>query len=397
MPGPGNFNGIGPKKFARFKAQFEAYSISMWGDEKQAWKVGLESLLEGYPLALYQSYMEQGLTYEEIVNKLSTIFKGETDPFLCRKLLKLKLLKKGREEPWIVFLARISNLLCEIYPEISEGDRDVRTREVLLQKFDNKTAEKVVNMCMLKSDFSPRSVFESIKALDSIPPEITAEQDDGTEEIINLANYNIRTGEIKSSVEDKKHCLYCGDRSHYMAECDKYLRFCQRCTNLEWGPHEDDGNFNKQGSSHNYNWANGGSRGNYDRNMGERGRGSSPGPDMQRNNYSTNYSNYRRDQSGGRGYNNWNNSYRRDSDWDRGPRRDSERDQYPRRYPEGNQGSRYCNGDQRGQNPGSYQNQQGRWDWDQGRRGGTSYEGGGSQYRETNNRQGQNNEYRQGN
>ena len=98
----------------------------------------------------------------------------------------------------------------------------------------------------------------------------------------------------------------------------------------------------------------------------------------------------------GRGYNNWNNSYRRDSDWDRGPRRDSERDQYPRRYPDGNQGSRYCNGDQRGQNRGSYQNQQRRWDWDQGRRGGTSYEGGGSQYRETNNRQGQN-EYRQGN
>ena len=395
LPRPGKFKGVGPKRFARFKVQFEAYAASMWGEDKQGWKVGLESLLEGYPLALYQSYMEQGLTYDAIVGKLSVIFKGETDPFLCRKLLKLKLLKRGGDEPWVVFLSRISNLLCEIYPGISEDDRDVRTREVLLQKFDNKTAEKVVNMCMLKSDFSPRAVFESVKALDSIPPEITAEHGDEVEEV-NLANYSSKRGEIKQSFDNQKHCLYCGDRSHYMADCPKYLKLCNRCSTLEWGTGED-ANTNKQGSNHNYNGTSGNSRGNYDRNMGE--RGSSQGSNTQRNHYSNNPSNYR-DQNGGRnygGYNNWNRGSERSSDWDRGPRRDSQRDQYPRRNMDWNRGSGYYNGDQGGQPSNNYQNQRGRWDWDQGRRGSNSYEAGGSQYWGNNRGQGSNYGYRQGN
>ena len=269
LPRPGKYKGVGPKKFARFKTQFEAYAESMWGEERQGWKVGLENLLEGYPLALYQSYMEQGLTYEEIVDKLSTIFKGETDPFLCRKLLKLKLLKRGGDEPWVVFLSRICNLLCEIYPGITEGDRDIRTREVLLQKMDNKTAEKMVNMCMLKGDFSPHAVFEVIKSLDSIPYEITAEGP--SEDEINLANYDTKKGEMKYLSDDKKHCLYCGERTHYMCDCPKYSRLCQRCTTLEWGPRGDDGNVSKQGGNYN-NRTSGSSRGNYDRNMGERGR-----------------------------------------------------------------------------------------------------------------------------
>ena len=396
LPRPGKFKGVGPKRFDRFKIQFEAYAASMWGDDKQGWKVGLESLLEGYPLALYQSYMEQGLTYDEIAGKLAVIFKGETDPFLCRKLLKLKLLKRGGDEPWVVFLSRISNLLCEIYPGISEEDRDVRTREVLLQKFDNKTAEKVVNMCMLRSDFSPRAVFESVKALDSIPPEIT-EQGDEAEEV-NLANYGTKRGETKQFFDNQKHCLYCGDRSHYMADCPKYLRLCNRCSTLEWGTGED-ANTNKQGSNPNYNGANGNSRGNYDRNMGERGSG--PGPNIPRNNYPNNPSNYR-DQNGGRnygGYNNWNRGSERGSDWDRGPRRDSERDQYPRRNMDWNRGSGsgYYNGDQGGQTSNNYQSQRGQWGWDQGRRGSNSYEAGGSHNWGNNRGQGSNYGYRQGN
>ena len=391
LPRPGKFKGVGPKRFARFKTQFEAYAASMWGEDKQGWKVGLESLLEGYPLSLYQSYIEQGLTYDAIAGKLTVIFKGETDPFLCRKLLKLKLLKRGGDEPWVVFLFRISNLLCEIYPGISEEDRDVRTREVLLQKFDNKTAEKVVNMCMLKSDFSPRAVFESVKALDSIPPEITAGQ--GDEEEVNLANYNTKTGETKQPFDNKKHCLYCGDRNHYMADCPKYMKLCHRCTTLEWGT-GDDANTNKQGN--NYSGACGNSRGNYDRNVGDRGSGS--GSNIQRNNYSKTPSNYR-DQNGRNygGYNNWNRGSERGSDWDRGPRRDSERDQYPRRNQDWNQGSGYYNGDRGGQTSNYYQNQRGRWGWDQGRRDSNSYEAGGSPYRGNNRGQGYNNGYRQGN
>ena len=298
LPRPSKFKGVGPKRFSRFKTQFEAYATSMWGEDTQGWKVGLETLLEGYPLALYQSYMEQGLTYNKIVEKLANIFKGETDPFLCRKLLKLKLLKRGGEEPWVVFLSRISNLLCEIYPEITEGDRDVRTREVLLQKLDNKTAEKVVNMCMLKADFSPKSVFDSVKALDSIPPEITAEHVNEID-IVNIASYyDTKKGEVKRVIpDDKKHCIYCGDNSHYMADCPKYKRLCHRCTHLEWGTQDENKNYQKQD---NYNNRIGGSAGgNYDR-TGESWNRGNQGSEGQRNRYNNNNSNDGRDQSWGR-------------------------------------------------------------------------------------------------
>ena len=385
LPRPGKFKGVGPKRFSRFKAQFESYALSMWGEDTQGWKVGLETLLEGYPLALYQSYIEQGLTYNNIVERLSSIFKGETDPFLCRKLLKLKLLKRGGEEPWVVFLSRISNLLCEIYPDITEMDRDVRTREVLLQKLDNKTAEKVVNMCMLKSDFSPKSVFKAVQALDSIPPEITAENGEETD-MVNIASfYDTKKGEIKRGTQDdRKHCLYCGDNNHYMADCPKYKRLCHRCTNLEWGTQEENKNYQKQG---NYNNRLGG---NYDR-TGESWNRGNQGYDGQRNGYNNN-ANERRDQS-------WGRESRSYGNWDRSSRRDSNQDQYPRRDSNRDQGSRQYNGEPQGQrrpNTSTGQHQQGRWDWDQGRRNSTSYEGGNQYRRNSDNRQGYNRS-RQGN
>ena len=119
---PCKYKGLGTKKFGSFKKNYEAYARSMWGENKEGWRIGLDAVLEGHPLALYQSYIEQDLSYDEIVNRLGGIFTGESDPFLCRKLLKLRTIAKGTDEPWVVFVSRCNNLLYEIYPEITEED-----------------------------------------------------------------------------------------------------------------------------------------------------------------------------------------------------------------------------------------------------------------------------------
>ena len=84
------------------------------------------------------------MSYDEIVNRLGGIFTGESDPFLCRKLLKLRTIAKGTDEPWVLFVSKCNNLLCEIYPEITEEDGQIRLREVVLQKMDSGVLEKVV-------------------------------------------------------------------------------------------------------------------------------------------------------------------------------------------------------------------------------------------------------------
>ena len=168
LPKPCRYRGLGAKKFENFRKNFEAYARSMWGANKEGWRIGLEAMLEGHPLALYQSYIEQDLSYDEIANRLGGIFRGESDPFLCRKLLKLRTISKGVDEPWIVFVSRCNNLLCEIYPDITEEDRQIRLREVVLQKMDSGVLEKVVQICMIKEDFSPETVFTAVNTLDSI-------------------------------------------------------------------------------------------------------------------------------------------------------------------------------------------------------------------------------------
>ena len=81
LPKPCKYNGLGTKRFGSFKKNYEAYARSMWGENKEGWRIGLEAVLEGHPLALYQSYIEQDLSYDEIVNRFGGIFTGESDLF----------------------------------------------------------------------------------------------------------------------------------------------------------------------------------------------------------------------------------------------------------------------------------------------------------------------------
>ena len=56
LPKPCKYKGLGTKKFGSFKKNYEAYARSMWGENKEGWRIGLEAVLEGHPLALYQLY-----------------------------------------------------------------------------------------------------------------------------------------------------------------------------------------------------------------------------------------------------------------------------------------------------------------------------------------------------
>ena len=219
LPKPCRYRGLGAKKFENFRKNFEAYARSMWGANKEGWRIGLEAMLEGHPLALYQSYIEQDLSYDEIANRLGGIFRGESDPFLCRKLLKLRTISKGVDEPWIVFVSRCNNLLCEIYPDITDEDRQIRLREVVLQKMDSGVLEKVVQICMIKEDFSPETVFTAVNTLDSIPPEMVGGRGMGAEEVLNFST-QVRRDEGVGN----KTCLYCGSVSHFMADCVRYMK-----------------------------------------------------------------------------------------------------------------------------------------------------------------------------
>ena len=218
LPRPCKYRGLGAKKFGSFRKNFEAYAGSMWGSNKEGWKIGLEAMLEGHPLALYQSYIEQDLSYDTIADRLSGIFTGESDPFLCRKLLKLRTISKGTDENWIVFVSRCHNLLCEIYPDITDEDRQIRLREVVLQKMDSGVLEKVVQICMIKEDFSPATVFTAVNTLDSIPPEMMGGKGMGVEEVLNFSTY------VRSEGAGNKTCLYCGSTSHFMADCVRYMK-----------------------------------------------------------------------------------------------------------------------------------------------------------------------------
>ena len=205
LPCPKPFDGKGPRKFRNFKSQYEAYASSMWLDNKEGWWLGLEQLLKGSPLALYHSYMEQGNDYDTIVSKLEGSFKGENDPFKIRKLIKLKTMKKGASESWGIFYKRIENLLMEMYPSISNEDCLIRVREIFMQKIDNKTAEKVINLCIIKNNFSPLGVYEAALSLDAIPREIIEDVDSpDSDDEVNLFKYDTVGGKFKGD----KHCVF---------------------------------------------------------------------------------------------------------------------------------------------------------------------------------------------
>lgn len=253
LPKPAKYNGVGPKKFSSFREAYEDYAASMWGGETKRWKRGLEGLLDGHPLSLYLSYMNQGLSYETIMENLEGVFKGEVDPYMCRKLLELKLMKKGNDETWLIFLSRIGNLLCEIYPEISVGDKEVRMREILLQKFDNETAKQVVQTCMIRKDFTPTAVFDAVTSLDSIPLEIMGVNWINGE-VLNMA---INTNKWEGETVEKKHCLFCGSKLHYMGDCDQYAKLFKNFTHMAGGPTRDLGEnegFNIQGFENVYHY-----------------------------------------------------------------------------------------------------------------------------------------------
>lgn len=239
LPRPKVFSGNSSKTFKSFVKQYESWADSMWGPNiNDKWIRGLESLLEGHPLILYNSYLNQNISYDEIKTRLMSIFMGESDPFTCKKLLRLKSIKKGGTESWTVFMTRIENLISEINPESSARERSNRLREVLLQKMDNSTTKSVVNQCMLKSDFTPNAVFEAVKILDTIPFEMYGDQEE-VGEVLNL-------GITNKEKDTEMHCLYCGSKRHYMADCISYSNTCSNLSQIKLESNKGRDSHNKQ-------------------------------------------------------------------------------------------------------------------------------------------------------
>ena len=226
LPRPKPFNGTTAKTFKLFIHMYEIWAHSTWGpniDDK--WTPGLDSLLEGYPSILYTSYVNQTFSYEQIKECLSQVFVGETDPFSLKKTHRLNELTKGEKEPWIVFITRIQNLISELSPEMAEEDKSTRLKETLFGKMSQPMSRNVILACNIRGDWSVNTMIEILKCYDTLPKQFFDPNDESIEvEGINLG--------LSTNVE-KRHCMYCGKTSHYMADCLEYSRSLAALSNLK--------------------------------------------------------------------------------------------------------------------------------------------------------------------
>ena len=151
LPKPRPFDGTSTKSFQSFASQFERCALSMWGPNSEGkWTGGLEGLLEGHPLELYNSYINRKMPYEDIIKNLTSIFKGTFDPFGAKKLLQLRDISKKPNESWAVFVSKVNSLLAEINPNATIEDREIRLKESLMSKMDMATAREVIKMSRIK-------------------------------------------------------------------------------------------------------------------------------------------------------------------------------------------------------------------------------------------------------
>ena len=226
LPKPKTFDGLSPKTFKTFVKQYEEWAFSMWGPNKNdRWISGLETLLEGQPLSILNSFLRQNKTYAEIKEELMETFRGESDPFEIKRLVALKELVKKPDEPWAVFITKLRSLLMELNPFATEDDLSARLKEHLMQKMDKGVMSLVTRLCHIKDDYSVKSIVEHLKSLDTIPSEL---YNAGSTEVMHLG----LAPNNKDKDKEEKHCMYCGAQSHYMADCYKYEKTLNAITNL---------------------------------------------------------------------------------------------------------------------------------------------------------------------
>ena len=223
LPRPKTFDGKGARTFKSFIEQYENWALSMWGPNvNNKWSPGLENLLEGSPSEFFTSYMNLKMDYDEIKSKLSKTFVGEKDPFSIKKLLLIQELTKSDKESWLVFITRLSNIISEMYKNSTEEEKSNRLKEHLMNKLDAKTRDHVLQELRLYKNYSPQAIVEALTSLDSIPDSMFSGNNHS--ETINLG---LESKAKLSSNNEQPHCLCCGGKTHYLADCQKF-ETCQK-------------------------------------------------------------------------------------------------------------------------------------------------------------------------
>ena len=161
LPQPRAFDGKGERNIKQFFSVYEKYCKSMWGDNTQDWVSGLELLLKGWALVLYNNLVNQGKSYNDIKTALQHAFPGVVDPFRTRNLMKLLTLKREQGEPLPVFYMRVDTLIRETYPNLEEVSAGIQCRDTFLMKLDPHIASKIASYCASRNCFEPRTVQEA--------------------------------------------------------------------------------------------------------------------------------------------------------------------------------------------------------------------------------------------
>ncbi|CAL4197557.1 unnamed protein product [Meganyctiphanes norvegica] len=225
LPKPTAFTGEGDRTFESFLELYEPYAASKWGNCKISWRAGLEELMGSWALKVYRSLVARKKNYDEIVIAVKKAFNGVKDPLGVKKQIELEMAVRQLNEPLSVFHMRISNLVAEAYPDVSEYDREVRVRESFLRRIPEAVVNQIANYCIRVNDFSNEAIYEGALLAEMTPRLVSARENKDREEEINVVQLDLKKEQEPKLSQREPHalrCYICGGSWHPVSTCELY-------------------------------------------------------------------------------------------------------------------------------------------------------------------------------
>lgn len=230
LPKPRPFTGEGDRTFEIFLESYEPYARSNWGEDKASWRVGLEELLSSWALKVYRSLLRRKKTYDEMIEAIKKAFNGVKDPLGVKKKIELETTEKHPNEPLSVFHMRVSNLVAEAYPDISDYDREVRVRENFLKRIPERVVEQIANYCVRIDDFSNEAIYDGALVAETTPKLVSSRYISEGREEVNVVQTNkedprakaIKDLGARQVANNEMRCYICGGSWHPVSACELY-------------------------------------------------------------------------------------------------------------------------------------------------------------------------------
>ena len=179
-----------------------------------------------HPLELFYSYTKQNLDYKTITEYLKSTFKGIYDPFGVNKLLELKNIEKKPNENWTIFASKLRALISATSSQnATEEDKEYRLWDHLLSKMDKPIASEATKMLKIRNKYTIKDLLDALETIDAVPNDCFYKFARGVEHV-NLGLQNTKP-------DQGRQCLFCGDTTHYMADCRAYESSLRRNTALQ--------------------------------------------------------------------------------------------------------------------------------------------------------------------